>query len=169
FTDENDPPSTDGILTFMDFAWPNQKPRRVYMKMIGNTLRARQHLLLLTGQCGHSYRDLAFYESFKQGQPGEGIAIRPYDGGKATPLFNDVTITDKVNHDATAGMIYGAGWSGDNICNNALFSINLKDNPGKAHLTSFGRVISGLEIIQDIAKSDNIENIKVVDCGLVLF
>ncbi|CAL4083567.1 unnamed protein product, partial [Meganyctiphanes norvegica] len=169
FTDINDPPSTDGILTFMDFAWPDQKPRRVYMKMMGNTLRARQHLLLLTGQCGHSYRDLTFYNTQKQGQPGENIVLRPYDGKKATPLFNDVTKNDKVNHPATSGLITGAGWSGDNICNNALFSIHLKDDPGKDNTTGFGRVISGLDVIHDIVKSAKTDKIKVVDCGLVLF
>ncbi|CAL4157445.1 unnamed protein product, partial [Meganyctiphanes norvegica] len=129
FTDENGPPSTDGILTFMDFAWPNQKPRRVYMKMIGNTLRARQHLLLVTGQCGYSYRDLRFLLPYNPGQPGESITIRPYDGENATPLFKDVTKTDKVSHDLTAGLILGAQWGGDSTGNNMLFGFMLKDEP----------------------------------------
>ncbi|CAL4139897.1 unnamed protein product, partial [Meganyctiphanes norvegica] len=148
FTDIKDPPSTDGILTFMDFAWPNQKPRRVYMKMIGDTVRARQHLLLLTGQCGHSYRDLSFYSPYKQGKPGESLVLKPYDGNKAKPLFKDVTKTDKFSHDLTASMILGAGWDSDTTRNNALFSIRLKDEPGKTTKTGFGRVISGLDILQ---------------------
>ncbi|CAL4209799.1 unnamed protein product, partial [Meganyctiphanes norvegica] len=167
FTDENDPPSTDGILTFMDFAWPKQRPRRVYMKMIGNTVRARQHMLLLTGQCGSSYRGLTFSTVFKRGQRGEYILIQPHDGKKAAPLFKDVTVTDDIPHMLSAGLVYGAGQGADRG-NNALFAVKLIVDHGSS-TAGFARVTEGLDILQDIAKSDKINEIKCVDCGIVLF
>ncbi|CAL4218276.1 unnamed protein product [Meganyctiphanes norvegica] len=74
--------NTDGILTFMDIARPDQEPRRVYIKMIGNTARAKQHLLLVTGQLGYSYIGLKFYDAGNKGKPGEYLVIQPYDGKK---------------------------------------------------------------------------------------
>ncbi|CAL4095446.1 unnamed protein product, partial [Meganyctiphanes norvegica] len=166
FTDENDAPLTDGILTFMNFAWPTQKSRRVYMKMIGNTVRARQHLLLITGHCGHSYRDLKIFSPFTPGQPVEFLIIHPYDGNKGSPLLKDVTVTD-VRHELRVGVMAGGQW--DNDSNNGLIGFYLSDNPGLESCSGFGQVTSGIEILQDIAKSKQIKKIKVVDCGVVIF
>ncbi|CAL4174795.1 unnamed protein product [Meganyctiphanes norvegica] len=169
FSDETNPPLTDGMLTFLDIAWPNQNPRRVYMKMIGNTARARQHLLLVTGHLGHSYKGLQFYNPNNEGRPGESIVIHPYDGDEAAPLLKDVTVNDCVKFDKRkAGLISGAGWDGDR--NTALIRIYLRNDSGRAIRapdSCFGEVTSGLEILQDIAKSNEIDEIEVVDCGVV--
>ncbi|CAL4191425.1 unnamed protein product, partial [Meganyctiphanes norvegica] len=167
FTDENDAPLTDGILTFLDIAWPDQEPRRVYMKMVGNTARARQHLLLVTGQCGHSYRNLQFYEPLMKNKTGEYIIIHPYDGDKAAPLLKDVTTTDVTDHTKCSGLMADACWDGDN--NNALFGIVLRGDPNIALKAGFGQVTSGIEVLQDIAKSSVRDKITVVDCGVVIF
>ncbi|CAL4142357.1 unnamed protein product [Meganyctiphanes norvegica] len=171
FADENYPPLTDGMLTFLDIAWPGQKPWRVYIKMLGNTVRARQHLLLVTGHLGHSYKGLQFYGPIDKGLPRESFIIHPYDGDKAAPLVNDVTVNDGnilTKNKSKAGMIGGAGWvEGD--YNTALFSVYLRDHPGRDDDTCFGQVTSGLEVLKDIAKSNEIDKIKVVDCGVVIF
>ncbi|CAL4118821.1 unnamed protein product, partial [Meganyctiphanes norvegica] len=169
FSDESDPPLTDGMLTFLDIAWPNQKPHRVYMKMIGNIARARQHLILVTGHLGHSYKGLQFYIPFKKGQPGECIVIHPYDGDTAAPLLKDVTVNEGyvlMKPRSKAGLIAGAGWNDD--LNTALFCVYLRDDAQRTDDTCFGEVTSGLEILQDIAKSNEIDKIKVVDCGVVI-
>ncbi|CAL4177720.1 unnamed protein product [Meganyctiphanes norvegica] len=168
FADENDLPQTDGILTFLDIAWSGQKPRRVYMKMLGNTVRARQHLLLVTGHLGHSYKGLQFYIPVKKGQPGEHIVIQPYDGDKAASLLKDVTVNDRdtfMKPKSKAGLITGAGWDDD--WNTALFCVFLRNDTARNNSSCFGEVISGLEVLQDIAKSNKIDKIKVVDCGVV--
>ncbi|CAL4071421.1 unnamed protein product [Meganyctiphanes norvegica] len=91
---ENGHVQTDGIITYMDFAWPNQERRRVHMKMIGNTARARQHLLLCTGPLGHSYIGIYFGIPAMQSKPGEKLRSIAYDGNMAAPLLKDVTIND---------------------------------------------------------------------------
>ncbi|CAL4113645.1 unnamed protein product, partial [Meganyctiphanes norvegica] len=171
FPDESNPPMTDGILTFMDIAWPNQEPRRVYIKMLGNTARVRQHLLLITGHCGPSYIGLNFNNLVDQGKPGEYLISDTYDGGKAAPLLEDVTATDIVKHAAKAGLVAGAVFiadGGNKNKNNGIFGIYVSDEPGKGNKSGFGHVISGLEIVKDVAKSNNRLGIKIVSCGLVL-
>ncbi|CAL4141465.1 unnamed protein product [Meganyctiphanes norvegica] len=158
--------NTDGILTFMDIAWPGREPRRVYMKMLGNTARARQHLLLVTGQCGYSYIGLTFYSPGNKGKPGEYIVLHPYDGKQGAPLLEDFTENDDIKHDVKAGHICGTGLS---CYNSALFAFRLGDMPGNTSNTVFGKVTSGLEILHDVAKSKKRRKIKVVDCGVVLF
>ncbi|CAL4133698.1 unnamed protein product, partial [Meganyctiphanes norvegica] len=166
FSDEIDPLLTDGILTFMDIAFPMQESRRIYMKMLGNTDRARQHLLFVTGHCGHSYKGLSF-KSF----PDEGnfLTIEPYDGKNAEPLLKDVSVTDVVDHEVRVGLMCGAASeNGDPYANNALFGVYLYDAPGEVQDSVFGQVTSGIEILHDIAKSEQTEKIKVVDCGVVV-
>ncbi|CAL4150924.1 unnamed protein product [Meganyctiphanes norvegica] len=169
YTGETISPMTDGTLTFMDISFPDQEPRRLYMKMVGNTARAKQHLLLVTGQYGYSYKDLRFYKPINKGQPGELLIIHPYDGKRAAPLVEEVTEFDVVEHDITAGLIAGAGFADDDYNgNNALFGVYLRDKPGRMDSQGFGQVTSGLEILQEIANSNKRDKIKVVDCGVVL-
>ncbi|CAL4183386.1 unnamed protein product, partial [Meganyctiphanes norvegica] len=168
FTDENNPPLTEGIMTFMDVAWPNQEPRRLYITMLGNTARARQHLLLTTGHCGHSYKGLHFRGLVDQGQAGEYLMISEYDGNNDAPLLKDVTVNDIVEHDRKVGLVAGVAYHGDEKCNNGSFGIFLRDEPGKAEASGFGQVISGLEILKEVAKSNARANIKIVGCGIVL-
>ncbi|CAL4099777.1 unnamed protein product, partial [Meganyctiphanes norvegica] len=168
--DDNAPPLPEGLLTFLDFARPDEAPRRVYMKMLGNTARARQHLILVSGQQGKSYRGVKFSGLTAAGQPGESLEIQPYDGNKAMPLLKDVTVTDVVKNEIKAGLVTGYGFSDKyNKGNNAMFSVFLKGNPGYTCKSAFAQVTSGLEILKEIAKSNERENIKVVDCGVVLY
>ncbi|CAL4189542.1 unnamed protein product, partial [Meganyctiphanes norvegica] len=168
FDDEYTPPLTDGVLTFLDIAWPDQEPRRLYMKMLGNTARAKQHLLLVTGQNGHSYKGLHFSSFARKGVPGESIVISPYDGKSAAPLLKDVEVTDTAKHKIKLGLVTAAELNKNNF-NNALFSVTLSDYPGYIDDSGFAEVISGLEILQDVAKSDERQNIVIVDCGIVFF
>ncbi|CAL4070774.1 unnamed protein product, partial [Meganyctiphanes norvegica] len=167
FSDENIQPLTDGIKTFLDIAWSGQEPRRVYIKMLGNTARARQHLLMVTGQCGVSYRDLHIYNPINQGKSGEYLPICPHNSKEAMSLLKDLTATDNVNnHVKKAGLVAGARYCKNS--NNMIVIIYLTDDPEKETKTGFAQVISGLEIFQDIAKCNDKSNIKIVDCGVVL-
>ncbi|CAL4145611.1 unnamed protein product, partial [Meganyctiphanes norvegica] len=159
---ENGQVQTDGIITFMDFTWPDQVRRRVHMKMIGNTARAIQHLLLCTGLLGHSYIGLTF---FKKGKIGEDLIIDAYDGKRAAPLLEDVTVNDGAGRKAKAGDVTGAGFDGADF-NTGLFGVYLKDDPGKTDRKVFAQVISGLDILQDIAMSKRKQDIKIVECGI---
>ena len=93
--------------------------------------------------------------------------MHPYDGNKGKSLVEDATIHDVTAHKRVAGLVQGAGWDGDD--NNALVAFTLRDNPGETTKTGFAQVTSGLEILQDLANSDGRDNVKVVDCGIVLF
>lgn len=164
FTDDS---VTDGAMTFIDLAVPGQQPKRIYMRMLGNTARSKQHLHLSTGRYGHSYKGLKFYSPY---QSGNDIIIHPYDGIKAEVLVKDLEETDDAIHMRTAGMMHGASWveSGNN--NNALFGIYLNDD--QKHLmdkTVFGIVTSGLEMLQGITNSYVSENIEVIDCGIIFY
>ncbi|CAL4084599.1 unnamed protein product [Meganyctiphanes norvegica] len=166
-TDESVPLLTEGLITFLDIGWPGQEPRRVYIKMVGNnTARSRQHLLLVTSQCGPSYKGATFSSLARKGQPGEHLVISPYDGNNAAPLLQDVTVNDDRKHDVKAGLVSGGLFMGD--ANNAVFGVYLSDCPRAYDRTGFGEVTSGLEVLQDIAKSNIMHKMTVVDCGMVL-
>lgn len=168
FSDEVAPPQTDGILTFMDFSFPRRhESQRVYIKIFANTARARQHLIMMTGERGLSYVGLEFASHFKKGKPGEHLHIAPYGFSNAMPLLKNVTVNDNNKRKVTAGLVTGAKYQGD--FNNATFAVWLGNWPRYYDNNSFALVTSGLEVLQEIAKSDQREKIVVVDCGVVLF
>ncbi|CAL4110709.1 unnamed protein product, partial [Meganyctiphanes norvegica] len=170
YPDANVPPVTAGLMTFLDIAWPNEAPRRLYMKTLDNTARARQHLTMMTGQRqGASYKGLNFMGVVNKCEPGEDLVIARYGGARAAPLLRDVTVNDIVIHEGKAGLVGDVSWTDgdhhdDDPINNALYESVLRERTS----TGFARVTSGLEILQDVAKSDQRSQIKIVDCGVIL-
>ncbi|KAG0725549.1 Peptidyl-prolyl cis-trans isomerase [Chionoecetes opilio] len=156
------------FLVFLMLAWPGSAPRRVLVHLSPETPRGRQFLLLCTGQRGPCYNGTRLFEVGRKEEPGEFVSGGDYEqnnGKGGAALLPDL---DKgvYGESLMAGDVWG-WWCGDPALA-AQFFIITTDLPGCSVPGVFGKVVGGLDVVQEAARHHPITEVTVVDCGVVV-
>lgn len=159
------PPCT----VFLDIAWPGTAPQRVIIYLSPDTPRGRQFLNLCLGQWGVSYANTSLLGVGNKGQPGEWIWGGDYshnDGQGGAAFLRDLD-WGAYRRSSHAGDVWGE-YGGD-ASRGAQFGINVSNwNDGHMFYGAFGEVVSGLGVLREAAQQNDVRQVTVVDCGVVL-
>lgn len=148
-------------LTFLDIGIRGVKKARLYVRMFGQTARGQQFTWFCSGEKGPSYRNLKFKRHHNKNKAGEWIATDDYGGEQSPPLVEGLTYGGEVSHPVEAGTVTG-------FFKSARFGVYLEANPKQSTALSFGKVEIGLKAIKTALRNEKIEDVTVLDCGLVL-
>ncbi|XP_045583176.1 titin homolog [Procambarus clarkii] len=158
-------------LAFLDLSWNGSPQGRIYIRMTGDTVRGRQFLMLCTGEMGPSFCNTHFHRVWWKGYPGEHIwggDINHGDGSGAVTLISDFDSeqTTELGRSVsiTAGLVAGR-YEKKNP--SSIFRIYTKDAKNTEE-AAFGQVEFGLDIIQKAVSHNNIHDVIISDCGIVL-
>ncbi|XP_069193347.1 peptidyl-prolyl cis-trans isomerase-like [Procambarus clarkii] len=155
-------------LAFLDLGWAGSTRGRVTIRLTPDTPRARQFLLLCTGQRGHTYRNTKLFQVVDKGRPGERVRGGDYesnDGVGGAPLLPD--LQGQYRESGQAGAVLA--WGGLRGPRCAQFAIATRDRQvGDRWSCVFGDVVSGLDVVRAAVNHSDITEVTVVDCGVVL-
>ncbi|CAL4065667.1 unnamed protein product [Meganyctiphanes norvegica] len=155
-------------MAFLDVGWPGNNGK-VYIE-VGNTGRGKQFVMLTTGELGPSlsYRNTTMEGMGWKGQPGEWICGGNYDSKGAAPVVEGLTENGEYVKPRIPGLVAGAHVLGSN--KNAKFIIYARGQPQQKDGLGFGQVEGekSLELVRAMAALDNIKDVRIVDCGVVL-
>lgn len=155
-------------LTFLDLEWPGSKRRRVHIRLSPDTSAAKQFILLCTGEGGHSYLNTAMLSVGCKASPGEFVCGGDYlynTGEGGAPLLNHPKVQYRRSGKAGAVWSNRLPWGSKS----AQFCITVRGTTGHREWPYvFGEVESGLKVVKAAAKHVNIQEVTVVDCGVVL-
>ncbi|KAK7041981.1 hypothetical protein SK128_018293 [Halocaridina rubra] len=154
---------------FMDLGWGGETFGRVYMRMYGDTPRAKQFLALCSGEMGPSYRGTHFFDAFRVGEPGEIIRGGDYendDGTGGVAIVEDIEVGGVYLQDAIEGLLVGAHTRQPERL--SVFGIILKAYPFRKTDTGFGVITNGIGTLKSVSRHKPITDVAVVNCGLAI-
>ncbi|KAG7159483.1 uncharacterized protein LOC121877402 [Homarus americanus] len=154
---------------FLDLGWEGHTHGRVYLRMLGDTTRGHQFLLLCSGEKGPSYSKTRFFHADRIGEKGEIIRGGDYennDGTGGAGLVEGVTNGGVYHTEAVPGLLVGA--HANQIGRLGVFGIILSAWPLNKTDTGFGVVTSGLGTLRSAARHTPITDVTVENCGLVI-
>ncbi|XP_045583189.1 uncharacterized protein [Procambarus clarkii] len=159
-------------LTFLDLSWGCSFRGRVYIRLIGNTVRGRQFLKLCTGEMGPSFHNSHFHRVWWKGLPGEHIWGGDYDQGNGSGGTSIMESTENEKSHAfgrkspvIAGLVAGCY---EKEKPSSLFRIYTKDDKSADEEAAFGQVEYGLNVIDAALTQNNINDVVISDCGVVI-
>lgn len=154
-------PPTPPCKVFLDVAWPGRAARRVVIRLGPDTPLGRHFVWLCTGRCGPSYRNTRLWWVGAEGQPGECVYGGDYQNNNGTggaALLPGLEL----------GEYWRSGWAGAVWGSNALFGIiTINCHYGDTYGSVFGEVVSGLDVMVAAARHSPIQEVTVVDCGVL--
>ncbi|KAK8741144.1 hypothetical protein OTU49_002520 [Cherax quadricarinatus] len=162
--DELDSSST---LAFLDLGWAGATRGRIHIRLRPNTGLARQFVLMCTGQQGPTYANTKLVSVGYKSRPGEYVAGGDYqynDGRGGTPLLFD--LLGEYRRSGSAGAVWSPRQLGDLSTQFCIITRDRTD--GHQWGDVFGEVENGLDVLKAAVKLRNINEVTVVDCGLVL-
>ncbi|XP_069180544.1 tripartite motif-containing protein 5-like isoform X3 [Procambarus clarkii] len=155
-------------LAFLDLGWAGSTRGRVTIRLTPDTPLARQFVLLCTGQRGHTFRNTKLLWVEYKGRPGEWVVGGDYesnDGEGGAPLLPD--LQGQYRGSGQAGAVWS--WWPLGGPKSAHFVIATRDRQdGRQWSCVFGHVVSGLDVVRAAVNHSNIQEVTVVDCGVVL-
>ncbi|XP_064122086.1 E3 ubiquitin-protein ligase TRIM65-like isoform X1 [Macrobrachium nipponense] len=159
----------DDASAFMDLGWGGETHGRVYMRMYGNTPRAKQFLYLCSGEKGPSYRGTHFFDSFRVGEPGEIVRGGDYendDGTGGAAILEDIDVGGPYLQEAVEGLLVGAHIRQPERL--GVFGIILTAYPFSKTDTGFGVVTNGIGTLKSVSRHKPISDVAIENCGLVI-
>lgn len=159
-------------LTFLELSCGGSHLGRVYIRLSGDTLRGRQFLTLCMGEEGPSFRNTHFHRIWWRGLPGEHVWLGDYDqgdgsGGTQTKncIGNGISIEAGRKLPITAGLVAGRYEKKDV---SSIFRIFTRDAKDVVEEAAFGQVESGLQYLEIAIKHNDIHDVIISDCGIVI-
>ncbi|XP_071542714.1 uncharacterized protein [Panulirus ornatus] len=158
-------------ITFLEVMWAGHIQGRVYIMLLDGAGRTLQFLFLCSGERGPSYANTRFLEVIRKGEPGEQLWGGDYEhndgsGGAALP---GMTRGERNYQPITAGLVAGYYFTGYGCDHSpAQFGIYISSLPYYSEMSSLGVVVEGMDIISDVTRLDNVRDVYVSDCGLLL-
>ncbi|KAG0723813.1 hypothetical protein GWK47_041885 [Chionoecetes opilio] len=157
-------------LLFLMLEWPGSAPRRVLIHLGTDTPRARQFLLLCTGQRGPCYAGTKLFAVGREGQPGErvrGGTMNKTMGGEEPPCCPTLTRV------CTGSQSWREMWRGCVVTVPGVLSSPSPPRTSRGPVFPvpcvFGKVVGGLEVVVAAVQHRPITEVSVVDCGAVLW
>lgn len=155
--------------TFLDLGWEGHTHGRVYLRMLGDTLRGQQFVLLCSGEKGPSYSKTRLFDVDRVGDKGEIIRGGDYENNNGTggaAIIEGVFSGNEYLKEAVPGLLVGAHAS--QTARLGVFGVILSAWPHKKTDTGFGVVTSGLGTLRSAARHSPITDITVENCGVVI-
>lgn len=156
-------------LVFLELTWPGSAPRQVRIRFTKDSPRARQFVLLCTGQWGPSYVGTKFWAVEDKGRTVERVKGGDYESNNGNGGAALLPGPDEGEYQSSvrAGSVWGCG--GNDPARSAQFAISTKERTDRCQWSGvFGEVVHGLDVIAAAARHHNIREVTVVDCGVVL-
>ncbi|KAK3890170.1 hypothetical protein Pcinc_005862 [Petrolisthes cinctipes] len=143
----------ESTITFLDMAWEGLTRGRVYIRVSVDKTEARQFVGLCTGQPGSSFLNTQLNRVVGKGGQNECVFGGNYN-------FNDYSVR---------GLPFGVGrvTFKSNSEKSGQFGINTNNGYGYWGAV-IGRVESGLEVVNAAVQLNDITQVTVVDCGVVV-
>ena len=158
-------PADPLCLVFLDLAWPGSAPCRVLIRLNRICTHSQQFILLCTGQRGVCYANTKLIKAennpWWQGVKGGDYQYNNGEGGAA--LLPDID-SNKFYSSRFPGDV---SWYSGNHSHSAQFYI-ITEVMRACKGYTFGKVVSGLEVVAAAHKHRPITEVTVVDCGVVL-
>nr|XP_053652550.1 uncharacterized protein LOC128702348 [Cherax quadricarinatus] len=159
-------------LTFLELSWGGSCRGRVYIRLIGDTVRGRQFLRLCTGEMGPSFCKSLFHRVWWKGLPGEHVWGGDHDKGNGSGGTSIVESSEYVKLSAagrrlpiTAGLVAGC-YEKEKV--SSIFRIYTKDSKSAEEEAAFGQVEYGLNTIESALNHNYIRDVIISDCGVVI-
>lgn len=157
-------------LTFLELSWGGNIRGKIYIRLLGNTIRGRQFLLLCLGEQGPSFKNSNFHRIWWKGLPGEHIWGGDYtqgDGsGGAGLIQNYGNIQPAIPAvPVNKGLVAGR-YEKEKI--SSIYRIYTKDAKDAKEEAAFGRVEFGIQLIESAMKHNNVKDVTISDCGVVV-
>ncbi|XP_042874070.1 uncharacterized protein LOC122254439 isoform X2 [Penaeus japonicus] len=155
------------MVVFLRLAWCGRTRGDLIIMLDNASIRSKQFLMLCLGDCEHSYRGTSFLSVANFGNPGEMITGGDYennDGTGGQSILPDLPPREQAQRPVTAGLVSG----NFTAAKYAQFVIYTKNLPGSFDYLSFGRVTSGMELLEKAVLVNNIRDVMIEDCGAVL-
>ncbi|KAK3886210.1 hypothetical protein Pcinc_009629 [Petrolisthes cinctipes] len=144
----------ESTITFMDMAWEGLTRGRVYIRVSWDTTQARQFVGLCTGQPGSSFLNTQLNRVVNKGKQNECVFGGNYN-------FNEYRVYGPCTGVGIVSFIKSRSEKSCKFC--------ISTNGG---YESFGAVIgqveSGLEVLKAAVQLNDITQVTVVDCGVVV-
>lgn len=165
-------PASLPCLVFLDLAWPGSTPQRVLIHLTPDTIVGQQFMILCTGQRGPSYANTRLFKVVNKGEEGECVFGGDYErndetGGAALlPSHKG----EPFRNSRWVGSVWGR-WINDPgfPTRGAQFGIRIRERLDNKFGGTIGKVVAGLDVVAAAAHYRDITEVKVVDCGVVLF
>lgn len=154
---------------FLDLSWPGSEAQRVIIHLSHDTPHGKQFLLLCTGQQGLSYASSTLLRAFRKGQPGEHVFGGDYEINDGTG--GHALLPDLEEYDYPSSGKAGSLWARftSPYCAAQFGILTMSRDDGVRWNGVFGKVTRGLHVLKKAACHENIKEVTVVDCGIVLF
>ncbi|KAK7076918.1 hypothetical protein SK128_025735 [Halocaridina rubra] len=183
-------------LGFLEISCRGKFLGRVLIRMLGDTLRGRQFLMMCTGEAGPSFCNTHFHRVWSKSRPGESIWGGDYEkgdgSGGSTVLKvsnNEKSVPASKHMAVKAGLVSG---SYENENPRTIFRVYTKDDvkpQRKSHssynsmynahsfskeeniakdTSAFGMVENGLDVFETALICDNITEVVIHACGVVI-
>ncbi|XP_063585122.1 uncharacterized protein LOC134762535 isoform X1 [Penaeus indicus] len=153
---------SSSTLTFLDFKEDGEEAERVYIRMNGDTTRAKQFILLCAGTWGGSYADTDLIMIWNKGCEGECVWGGDYNYGSS--IIPGLVTGGEYQHPNKLGTV--SGWYTD--YRGTRFCITTKDKSHCNLSSAFGMVERGIDVVVKIARLFHGRGWKVASCGLVI-
>ena len=161
---------TEAPSVFLDVGIAGLFSGTVHIRMLGDTTRAHQMLLLCSGEQGPSYKRSRFYGVAKSNNLAEILRGGDYEANDGTAGRNIITGIQSggvYRAEIATGLV--AGWPDEEKCRLGSFNIYLRQCPGAYDDHSFGIVTSGLDVLRSVAKHHPVTDSLVIDCGIAIY
>ncbi|KAK3878166.1 hypothetical protein Pcinc_017190 [Petrolisthes cinctipes] len=140
-------------ITFLDMTWEGLTRGRVYIRVSEDITEARQFVGLCTGQPGSSFLNTRLNRVVGKGKRHECVFGGNYN-------FNDYRVWDSNGGVGRVSFISNSEKSGQ-------FCISTNSEYGYLD-ADIGQVESGLEVLKAAVQLNDITQVTVVDCGVVV-
>ncbi|KAK3882639.1 hypothetical protein Pcinc_013007 [Petrolisthes cinctipes] len=143
----------ESTIAFLDMAWEGLTRGRVYIRVSRDTAQARQFVGLCTGQPGSSFLNTQLNRVWDKGGKEECVYGGNYN-------FNDNRVNGLYTFVGTVSFKSHSEKSGE---------FGISTNIGyKSVGAVIGQVESGLEVLKAAVQLNDITQVTVVDCGVVV-
>ncbi|KAK7015541.1 hypothetical protein SK128_028107 [Halocaridina rubra] len=163
---------TDTTTVFFDLSWEGQTQGRMFIQLAPSTPLAKHFRTLCTGDLGPSYLNTSILAVDNAGQSPTFVYGGDYsknDGTGGAPLFTGLDPWDNIYYRRPKSGAVSARFWDKNGPNIAQFAIKTSNVNNKLYARAvFGQVSEGLELINLAAKQNDIRQVKIEDCGVIL-
>ncbi|KAK7074903.1 hypothetical protein SK128_024739 [Halocaridina rubra] len=173
---------------FLDIGWKGNIMGRIIIRLMGDTLRGNQFLLMCTGEAGPSFVNTHFHCIWMRDDPGEQIWGGDYDKGdgnggasiiEKVPEMKDSSHTVSKCKPIKAGLVAGSCERTDMSTLFRIYTRDLEHPNGKESLLSgdsveaddpaaFGIVEYGLDSLRSVTRLGSVTEVTIYSCGIVI-
>ncbi|XP_042857480.1 uncharacterized protein LOC122243817 isoform X2 [Penaeus japonicus] len=158
------------VLLFLDLNWGGRVQGRVYIRLLGDTIRGRLFKTLCLGDLGPTLKNTGFHRVWWLNLEGEHIWGGDCDQGDGSGGAAFFASTQEPQAAApprpiSEGLVAGR-YEKEGI--STIFRIYTKSAKDATEEAAFGLVEHGLDTVAKAMRADDLRGVKIADCGMVI-